>query len=52
LLLQSSFSIYKRDWNFRGFAPSLSVTVTRNYSTLSLYQERRVRGEIRLTKAF
>jgi len=51
-LLQGSFSIYKRDWNVGGFAPSLSVTVTRNYSTLSLYKERRVRGEIRLTKAF
>lgn len=51
-LLQASASIYKRDWNFRGFAPSLSLTVTRNYSTLSLYQERRVRGEVRLTKAF
>lgn len=51
-LLQSSFSIYKRDWNFRGFAPSLGLTVTRNNSTLTLYQERRVRGEIRLTKAF
>lgn len=52
LFLQGSFSIYKRDWNFRGFAPSLSVTVTRNHSTLQLYRERRVRGEIRLTKAF
>ena len=51
-LLQGSGSIYKRDWNFEGFAPSLSLTVTRNYSTLSLYQERRVRGEIRLTRAF
>lgn len=51
-LLQGSFSIYKRDWNFRGFAPSLSLTVTHNHSTLSLYEERRVRGEIRLTKAF
>ena len=51
-LLQSSFTIYKRDWNVAGFAPSLSLTVTRNNSTLSLYHERRVRGEIRLTKAF
>ena len=51
-LLQGSFSIYKRDWNVGGFAPSLSVTVTRNYSTLSLYREKRLRGEIRLTKAF
>ena len=51
-LLQGSVSIYKRDWNVGGFAPSLSLTITRNYSTLTLYQERRVRGEIRLTKAF
>jgi hypothetical protein len=51
-LLQGSLSIYKRDWNVGGFAPSLSLTVTRNYSTLSLYQERRVRGEVRLTRAF
>jgi len=51
-LLQGSFSVYKREWNVRGFAPSLSLTVIRNDSTLSLYQERRVRGEIRLTRAF
>jgi hypothetical protein len=51
-LLQGSASIYKRDWNVRGFAPSLSVTVTRNLSTLPLYQQQRVRGEIRLTRAF
>lgn len=51
-LLQGTASIYKRDWNVGGFAPSLSLTITRNYSTLSLYRERRVRGEIRLTRAF
>ena len=51
-LLQGSLSLYKRDWNVGGFAPSLSLSVTRNYSMLPLYQERRVRGEIRLTKAF
>jgi hypothetical protein len=50
--LEGAFSIYKRDWNVEGFAPSLSVTVTRNSSTLSLYDERRLRGEVRLTKAF
>lgn len=50
--LQGSFSIYKREWNLRGFAPSLSLTVTRNYSTLPIYRERRARGEVRLTKAF
>jgi len=51
-LLQGSFSIYKRDWNLGGLAPSLSLTVTRNHSTLSLYDEHRIRGEMRLTKAF
>jgi hypothetical protein len=51
-LLEGSFSMYKRDWNFRGFAPSLSLTMTRNLSTLTLYDEKRLRGEVRLTKAF
>jgi hypothetical protein len=51
-LLQGSFSIYKRDWNFRGFAPSFSLTKTRNLSTLTIYDEKRLRAELRLTKAF
>jgi hypothetical protein len=51
-LIEGFFSMYKRDWNFRGFAPSLSLTMTRNFSTLTLYHEKRLRGEIRLTKAF
>lgn len=51
-LLETSFSIYKRDWNLEGFAPSVSVTATRNYSTLSLYDEQRLRAEVRLTRAF
>jgi hypothetical protein len=51
-LLEGSFSIYKRDWNVQGFAPSLSLTITRNRSTLTLYDEKRIRGEIRLTRAF
>jgi hypothetical protein len=50
--LQGNFSIYKRDWNLRGFAPSLSLTVTRNHSTIVLYHEKRLRAEIRLTRAF
>ena len=50
-LLEGSFSVYKRNWNIKGFAPSLSLTVTRNFSTVTLYDEKRVRGEIRLTKA-
>jgi hypothetical protein len=51
-LVDGSFSIYKRDWNFEGFAPSLSLTGTRNLSTLTIYDEKRVRAEIRFTRAF
>jgi len=51
-VMEGSVSIYKRDWNVSGFAPSLSLTLTRNRSTLSLYEQKRVRGEFRLTKAF
>lgn len=51
-LLQGSFSIYKRDWNIAGFAPSVSITATRNHSSLSLYDEKRLRAEVQLTKAF
>ena len=51
-LMEGSFSIYKRDWNLRGFAPSLSVTWTRNRSSLTLYDEKRLRAEMRFAKAF
>jgi hypothetical protein len=51
-LVEGSFSIYKRDWNLEGFAPSLSLTATRNFSTLTLYDQKRLRAEIRFTKAF
>jgi len=51
-LIEGSASIYKRNWNLGGFAPSLSVTYTRNRSTLSLYDQKRLRGEVRLTRAF
>jgi hypothetical protein len=50
--LQGSFGIYKRDWSLGGFAPSLSVTATRNFSTVTLYKEKRLRAEVRLTRAF
>jgi hypothetical protein len=50
-LVEGSFSLYKRNWNLGGFAPSLSLTMTRNRSTLTLYDEKRMRGEVRLTKA-
>jgi hypothetical protein len=51
-LLQGAFRVYKRNWNLGGFAPSLSVTMTRDHSTLTLYDEKRLRAEFRLTRAF
>ena len=50
--LQGSFSIYKRDWNVNGFAPSLHLSIRRNRSTIPLYDEQRTRGEVRITRAF
>ena len=39
--LQASASIYKRDWNIAGFAPSLKLSWTRNISTLAINDQRR-----------
>jgi len=50
--LQASVSIYKRDWNLAGFAPSLRLTWTHNFSTISLYDQQRLRAEFGITKAF
>jgi outer membrane protein len=50
--LQVSASIYKRDWNVAGFAPSLRVTWSRNFSNISLYDQRRLRAEFGIAKAF
>jgi hypothetical protein len=49
--LQASASIYKRDWSVMGFAPSLRVTYTRGFSTIPLYDQRRVRAEFGIAKA-
>lgn len=50
--LQASASIYKRDWNLAGFAPSVRISWTRNFSTLPIYDQRRLRAEFGITKAF
>lgn len=50
--LQASASIYKRDWNVLGFAPSLRIAYTRNFSTISLYDQTRLRAEFGIAKAF
>ena len=50
--LQASASIYKRDWNVMGFAPLLRLTWTRNVSNIALYDQRRLRAEFGIAKAF
>lgn len=50
--IQASASIYKREWNLLGFAPSIGVTWSCDYSNISLYRQRRLRAEIGITKAF
>lgn len=37
----------KRDWNWHGFAPRLTVGVVRNQSNIALYDY--VRGYLRIT---
>jgi thioredoxin-like negative regulator of GroEL len=50
--LQVTASIYKRDWNVAGFAPSVGVTWSRSNSTISLYDQKRLRVEFGIAKAF
>jgi hypothetical protein len=50
--LQAAASVYKRDWNVAGFAPSLRLTWTRSLSTIEFYDQRRLRTEIGITRAF
>ena len=50
--IQASASIYKRDWNVMGFAPSLRLTWARTWSTIALYDQKRLRAEFGLAKAF
>lgn len=50
--LQASASIYKRDWNLLGFAPSLRIIWSRNFSTIALYDQKRLRAEFGIAKAF
>ncbi|HKX77265.1 MAG TPA: surface lipoprotein assembly modifier [Novosphingobium sp.] len=48
----ASASIYKRDWNIAGFAPSIRLTWSRNFSSIALYDQKRLRTEFGMTKAF
>lgn len=50
--LQASASIYKRDWNLAGFAPSVRLSWSRTLSTISLYDQKRLRTELGITKVF
>ena len=48
----TSASIYKRDWSIAGFAPSIKLAWSRTFSTIALYDQKRLRTEVGLTKAF
>jgi len=37
--LQANASIYKRDWNIAGFAPSIKLSYSRTFSTIALYDQ-------------
>ncbi|MBW8783994.1 MAG: DUF560 domain-containing protein [Novosphingobium sp.] len=50
--LQASASLYKRDWSVAGFAPSIRVIWSRTFSSISLYDQKRLRAEFGITKAF
>lgn len=50
--IQASASIYKREWNVMGFAPSLRLTWTRTFSTIAIYDQKRLRAEFGIAKAF
>lgn len=50
--VHATASIYKREWNILGFAPSLRVTWSRSYSTIALYDQKRLRAEIGVTRSF
>jgi tetratricopeptide (TPR) repeat protein len=50
--LHATASIYKRDWNVMGFAPSVRLGWTRNWSTIPLYDQKRVRAEFAMERAF
>lgn len=49
---QANASIYKRDLNIKGFAPSLRLSWTHNRSSLSIYNQNRLRAEFGITKSF
>lgn len=50
--IQIDASLSKRDWQVAGLAPSLRISWTRNWSTIRLYDQKRLRLEGTLTKAF
>ncbi|MEO7787712.1 MAG: surface lipoprotein assembly modifier [Sphingomicrobium sp.] len=50
--IEASGSLYKRDWNVAGFAPSLKLSWARNQSTIALYDQKRFRLEGGIEKAF
>jgi len=51
-LYSGKISIYKRDWNFWGMSPVLSVIYTDNVSNIPIWQFHRLQGQLGVTKQF
>ena len=52
MLYSGKVSTYKRDWNFAGFSPVLSVLYTDNMSNIPIWKFHRVQGQLGVTKQF
>lgn len=52
LLYEGKISLYKRDWNFWGFSPVLTVLYAANRSNIPIYKFHRTQAQIGVTKQF
>jgi len=50
--LNGSVSLVKRDWSWKGFAPLIRISYTRNLSNISFFEYKRLRGEFSVTRRF
>jgi outer membrane protein len=51
-LYAGRLSLYKRDWNFWGFSPVLSLLYTDNRSNIPIYKFHRLQAQLGVTKQF
>jgi hypothetical protein len=51
-LYAAKLSLYKRDWNYAGFSPVLSLLYTNNVSNIPIYKFHRIQAQLGVTKQF